>query len=541
MALFSLFQFPKLATLALVFVTASILYAWIKRDRRLDNMPGPRGWPLIGIGIGLPKKSVEVLGNWALQYGEVYKIRVGWYNWVVINSPEAMRDIFDKQSISTSSRSPMPLAHDVAVGGMRMNTIPYGKKWRAYRTIVHGLLSTSLTDAFNPSQEFETKQLLHDFAFKNTDGKQFYWHVRRYFFSILMTSCYGSRVDSWEHEDVRSAIHSTQLLSKISKPGSFIVDEVPPLAKLPAWLQPGRRMAESLRLPILNAKLRLWNRLGDQMANGTAPMCFGRKLKENDKSWRDQGLTDDDFAWIVGGIADAGSGTSTVTFNSAILYMAANPHVQDEAYKELMSVIGPHRSPTIQDLPNLPYINACIKETIRLKPVPVWCIKRFADGDVRYKDYVIPKGTVLLGNTMFLGSDPRKYDDPQSFKPERYLNFPRSSFEYAAGDQTKRDHFSFGVGRRVCPGAKLAEMTLDLALANILWALAIKPPHGVNAVDDGPDAWDDTEFQAPKAFSVRFEPRRPDALDFVKKQWEASMEEGYILNGQRVDVKGVVH
>ncbi|KAK3902972.1 O-methylsterigmatocystin oxidoreductase [Staphylotrichum tortipilum] len=538
---FSALPLYQLAALTLVCAAVGILLAWIRRDRRLDKMPGPGGWPLIGIGIGLPRRSVEVLGQWAIQYGEVYKIRVGWYNWVVINSPEAMRDIFDKQSVSTSSRSPMPLAHDVAVGGMRMNTLPYGKKWRAYRTIVHGLLSTSLTDQFNPSQEFETKQLLHDFAFKNDDGKEFYWHVRRYFFSILMTSCYGSRVDTWEHEDVRSAIHSTQLLSKISKPGSFIVDEIPILAKLPAWLQPGRRMAESLREPILNAKLRLWRRLENQMESGRAPMCFGRKLRENDQSWRDQGLTDEDFAWIVGGIADAGSGTSTVTFNALILYLAANPAVQDKAYEELMRVVGPDRTPTLQDLPNLPYINACVKETVRLKPVPVWCIKRYADADVRYKDYVIPKGTVLLGNTIFLGSDPAKYDDPQAFKPERYLGFPRSSFEYAAGDQTKRDHFSFGVGRRVCPGAKLAEMTLDLALSNILWALAIRPPKGVPSIDAGRDAWDETEFQAPKPFAVRFEPRRPEALDFVKRQWERAAEEGYEMNGRRVDVKGVMH
>lgn len=530
----------KLFVLTLVGATVSILLVWIKRDRRLDKMAGPGGWPLIGIGIGLPRKSVEVLGQWAIKYGEVYKIRVGWYNWVVINSPEAMRDIFDKQSVSTSSRSPMPLAHDVAVGGMRMNTLPYGKKWRAYRAIVHGLLSTTLTDKFIPSQEFETKQLLHDFVFKNGDGQEFYWHVRRYFFSILMTSCYGSRVDSWEHEDVRSAIHSTQLLSKISKPGSFIVDEIPIFAKFPAWLQPGRRFAESLRLPILNAKLRPWRRLESQIEAGNAPMCFGLKLREKDQQWRDQGLTDDDFAWIVGGIADAGSGTSTVTLNSALLYLGANPDVQNKAYEELMRVVGPERTPTIADLPNLPYITACVKETIRLKPIPVWCIKRYADADIQYKDYVIPKGTVLLGNTMFLGSDPSKYNDPQAFRPERYLGFDRSSFEYAAGDQTKRDHFSFGVGRRVCPGAKFAEMTLDLALANILWALVIKPPKGAGAIDAGPDAWDESEFQAPKPFAVSFEPRRPDAFEFVKKQWDRSMEEGYVLNGRHVDVKGIM-
>ncbi|KAI0410772.1 cytochrome P450 [Xylaria grammica] len=235
--------------------------------------------------------SAEVLGQLPIEYGEVYKVKIGWYNWVAINSPEAMREIFDKQS-----------------------------KWRAYRTVVHGLLSTSLTDRFNPSQLYETKQLLYDFTFNNQDGKRFCWHVWCSVFTISTTSCYGSRVDGREHEDVRSAIHSTQLLSKISKPGSLIADEFPILGKLPASLQPGRRTAELLRAPILSAKMRPWRRLGDRMKAGRAPVCFGRKLCEDKKLWRDEGLPDKDFAWIVGGIADAGSGTSTVTLNLAFLY-----------------------------------------------------------------------------------------------------------------------------------------------------------------------------------------------------------------------------
>ncbi len=74
-----------------------------------------------------------------------------------------------------------------------------------------------------------------------------------------------------------------------------------------------------------------------------------------------------------------------------------------------------------------------------------------------------------------------------------------------------------------------------------MWAFAIKSPKGEAAIDAGPDAWDDTEFQAPKPFAVRFEPRRPDALEFVKNQWEKGMEEGYVMNGRRVDVNGVMH
>lgn len=81
---------------AIVLAVASIS-AWLRRDRRLDKLPGPRGYPFIGIGTSLPPKAPARLREWASMYGEVFKMRVGWYNWVVINSPQAFRDILDKQ------------------------------------------------------------------------------------------------------------------------------------------------------------------------------------------------------------------------------------------------------------------------------------------------------------------------------------------------------------------------------------------------------------------------------------------------------------
>lgn len=88
--------FLRSPVLAILVTAAIAIGIWIRRDRRLDKMPGPKGWPLVGIGLGLPKQSV-FMHKWGLEYGEVFKLRVGWYNWVVLNSPEAMKDIMDKQ------------------------------------------------------------------------------------------------------------------------------------------------------------------------------------------------------------------------------------------------------------------------------------------------------------------------------------------------------------------------------------------------------------------------------------------------------------
>lgn len=75
--------------------TAVSLYG--KRGRRLSKIKGPKGNPFVGIGLALPPNATQKLREWAVQYGEVYKIRIGWYYWVVLNSPDAIKEIFDRQ------------------------------------------------------------------------------------------------------------------------------------------------------------------------------------------------------------------------------------------------------------------------------------------------------------------------------------------------------------------------------------------------------------------------------------------------------------
>ncbi|KAI0003484.1 putative O-methylsterigmatocystin oxidoreductase [Xylariaceae sp. FL0662B] len=510
-------------------------------------MPGPGGYPLIGIGTSLPAKANFRLREWASMYGEVFKLRVGWYEWVVINSPEAMHDILNKQSMKTSSKMPAPMGDDVVTGGMRMFTLQYGTKWRAYRTITHQLLSSTMTATFIPTQEYETKQLLFDLATDNANQREFLMHVRRFAFSIIMTSSYGMRVKTWDDEDVHHAMESARILGKITRAGAFIVDELPILARLPSWLQPGRKQAEEYAKPLLEAKMILWRRLQAQVDAEKAPMCYAREMMENSDSWKKQGLTDEDAAWIVGGNVEAGSTTTSVTLLSLVLHLVASPQAQKAAHDEIMRVVGPDRTPTYDDIKELPYIRACVKEVLRMHPTPFWGIKHYADADVTYKDYIIPKGTVLLANTSFIHYDPARYDDPFAFRPERYLGHPKYSADYAnQSDPYLRDHFTFGVGRRICPGARLAENSLNIALANIVWAFEIRPPivDGIEAeaesMDVSDDAWEDTSFRGPKPFAARFVPRSHGRLQLVKTQWEKAMNEGYVLRGKNVDVNSVV-
>jgi hypothetical protein len=200
-------------------------------------------------------------------------------------------------------------------------------------------------------------------------------------------------------------------------------------------------------------------------------------------------------------------------------------------------------------MPNLPYIHACVKEILRLCPVPTWGIKHYADDDITFKNHIIPKGTTLLANTHAIHNDPAHYDEPWSFKPERYLSYPLSSADYAGiSDPYARDHFSFGVGRRICPGARLAENTLNIALANFLWAFEVKPSLEIGQdgkerevkVDLSEEAREQSFFGGPKPFKVRIMLRNEERGRVIKEQWKRAEGEGYVLRGLNIAREGVV-
>jgi cytochrome P450 len=221
---------------------------------------------------------------------------------------------------------------------------------------------------------------------------------------------------------VQNAAKSQETMRAISRPDAFFVDELPPSTYKPGWLQPGRKIAEAAAKAIMNTKIDSWRRFEEQVLNGKAPHCYTREIYENKESWYAQGLTEEHLIWVSTGLVEARFETTAATLNSLVLRLSEYLRVQEEAQKELMSVVGPDRLPTFADLRNLPYVRGCVKVLLRINPILAPGIRQFTTEDVRYEDHVIPKGTILLANTAYLHTYPSRYEDQFDFKPERYLN-----------------------------------------------------------------------------------------------------------------------
>ena len=128
-----------------------------------------------------------------------------------------------------------------------------------------------------------------------------------------------------------------------------------------------------------------------------------------------------------------------------------NPGVMKKVYDELTRVIGATKIVEESDLPKLIYLDAVIKETLRLHPSSPILIPRSPDESCTVAGYFIPKGSIVFINVWVIHRDPKNWTDPLEFKPERFLN---SKWDYNGHDLK---YFPFGSGRRICQGIPLGE------------------------------------------------------------------------------------
>lgn len=202
--------------------------------------------------------------------------------------------------------------------------------------------------------------------------------------------------------------------------------------------------------------------------------------------------------------------------------MLLYPSAQGQAQAELDRVCG-DRLPTVDDWDGLPYIRACIKESLRWLPTAIIGIPHAVVREDWYMGYRIPKGAGVMWNVWAVNMDPKRFTNPRAFDPSRYEGDNQTSSEAAMnGDATKRDHFVFGAGRRVCQGMHIADRSLFLGIARLLWAFNIERAVDANGHEVVPDPNELTQgfIVHPKPFPAKITPRSEHHAELVRKEWE---------------------
>ncbi|KAG9300639.1 hypothetical protein G9A89_023437 [Geosiphon pyriformis] len=208
----------------------------------------------------------------------------------------------------------------------------------------------------------------------------------------------------------------------------------------------------------------------------------------------------------------AGTEGVALTICWLIAILANHPEFQQKAHEELDKVVGRERLPNVSDFNSLPYIQSLIKETLRWRPTNPAPL-RFLEKDDEYLGYHIPKNSFIYLNIYALNFDENRYQNPDVFNPDRFLDSKESIAASAKGPYQNRDHYSFSIGRRICTGIHLAEAELLSILSGLLWTFKIenvkRDATGRVLPIDLNNSFK-SALQTPNPYNVRFIPRHQE-------------------------------
>ncbi|PVH96854.1 putative cytochrome P450 [Periconia macrospinosa] len=515
-------------TLKLFFSSFVVLLCWrlFRVGRRpRDYPPGPPTIPILGNLHLIPKQNVHLqFQTWAREYGPVCSVMLGSKTMILLSDDQAVKEILDKRSEVSSDRMDLYMGQTLASGGLRVLLMRYGPSWRMVRRILHHRLNINSARSFEPYQTLESQQMIYDIL---KEPESFTQHVRRYANSLTTATTFGFRVPVYEDHHFQELFEVFGEFVLLAQTGvAALLDYMPLLRFIPEWMLPSKRRAKAHHRREKTLYRYHWDKAKANVVGSEKPNpSFSVGLVEEQKKNK---FSDDFASYITGTLLEAGSDTTSNTLIGFLCGVLLFPDVQRCAQDELDRVIGKHRLPCLEDQANLPYIRGCVKESLRWMPTTVLgAVPHALTRDQYYMGFRLPKGAGLMNNVYTIHNDPTRYPNPRRFDPQRFKDDDQSLFEAATNpDVSKRDHFTFGAGRRICPGIHVAEQNLFLAISRLLWAFDFHCPvdeHGNQILPD-PTKITQGFVCAPLPFKSIITPRDAGRARIICGEWEQAKE-----------------
>ncbi|XP_056282247.1 cytochrome P450 1B1-like [Pseudoliparis swirei] len=452
---------------SLVFLFCLEAGLWVRNLRLKRRLPGPFAWPVVGNAMQLGQMPHITFSKLAKKYGNVYQIRLGCSDIVVLNGDSAIREALIKHSTEFAGR-PNFVSFQMVSGGRSMTFTNYSKQWKAHRKISHSSLiafssgNSQTKKVFEQHITAEATELVQIFLRLSTDGR--YFNPAPEFTvaaaNIMCALCFGKR---YEHEDKEFRI----MLTKLDKFGETVgagslVDVMPWLQSFP---NPVRSVYENFKnlneefFTFVKDKVVQHRESFDPDVTRDMTDAIINKIEHR----QDSGLTKEFVEATVTDLIGAGQDTISTAMQWIVLLLAKYPDMQAKLQEVMDKVVGRDRLPSIDDRNSLGHLDAFIYETMRFTSFVPVTIPHSTTADVTIEGLHIPKDTVVFINQWSVNHDPLKWKDPHIFEPARFLD------ENGALDKDRTvDVMIFSTGKRRCIGNQIAMVEVFLFTAILL-------------------------------------------------------------------------
>jgi cytochrome P450 len=466
-----------LLTAALVFAIVFFLHSpksTIPRGAKEPAGPSPK--PLLGNLLDIPPShSWLKFFEWSKQFGPLYKLNLAGQDHVIVSTETIANDLLRERGQLYSSRPALPMAVELLSRNLRPVFLPYGSEWRNGRKLMHTLTNVSVATSYEPLQEEESIRAVRDLL--REPAKYETW-LERYSAGLILRLAYSKRVVTGKEPFVRRILAVVHNVERVASPGAYLVDTFPILMRLPTFLSPFKQEGNRLHKEEITL-------CRDLLAEGSqsAQDNFCTRWEANRSAYD---ISYNHVAYVIGTLFEAGAGTTAAAMMSFILAMTLHPKEHALLYDEIDSIVR-SRLPNFSDIPRLPRVRAVAKEVLRWRPVTAGGLPHML---VKHDTYTLPNGdnVFLKAGTCVhpvqwsIHRGDQLYPDPDSFRPERWLDAQWPTFKEPLDRFPNLQNFSaFGFGRRICPGQNIAERSIYILIARITWAATIgakKDAHG---------------------------------------------------------------
>ncbi|EEF43444.1 cytochrome P450 78A9 [Ricinus communis] len=443
-------------------------HAWgkyfFKRGCKSKSIPGPRGIPILGsmsLMTNLAHHKIAAMAN-LFKAKRLMAFSLGETRVIVTCNPDVAKEILNSSVFADRpvKESAYGLMFNRAIG-----FAPYGVYWRTLRRI-------AATHLFCPKQISSTE------AQRSDIGSQMVSRIachkgelrvrdilKRASLNNMMCSVFGRRYElsssNNETEELRGLVEEGyELLGKLNWS-----DHLPWIANLDL---------QKIRFRCCNLVPKV-NHFVNRIIQEHRTQLKGQRNDFVDVLLSLQGpdkLSDQDMVAVLWEMIFRGTDTVAVLIEWILARMVLHPDIQSKVHRELDKVVGRSRPLMESDIQSMVYLQAVVKEVLRLHPPgPLLSWARLAITDTTVDGYEVPEGTTAMVNMWAITRDPQVWADPLRFWPERFVcnneNAGGVDMEFSVLGSDLR-LAPFGSGRRTCPGKALGLATVSFWVGTLL-------------------------------------------------------------------------
>ncbi|XP_049388227.1 probable (S)-N-methylcoclaurine 3'-hydroxylase isozyme 2 [Solanum stenotomum] len=425
--------------------------------------PGPRPWPVLGNILQMGKKPHISLAKFAQTHGPLISVKLGTQLVVVASSPDTAAEILKTQDRLLSARSP-PSVVPYELSVIDQHSIVFSSDlsnhWKFLRAFCRThLFSPKAVESQAALREKKVSEMIHFLRSKKGETVK----ISEILFGTILNTLgnlFFSKDLVCDLDYERNTSEIKRVFRKYIELGALpnISDFYPLVEALD--LQGLGKQTEIYQSRLIN----IWSEIVKEKRQ-----AISRHSSDFLDVMIDSGFSDLQINILVTELMGAGSDTTTSTIEWAMTELLRNNGAMHKLQAELTSKFGENDTITESNISELPYLAACVKETLRLHSPTPFLIPRRAPETCKIMNYTIPKNSKLFVNAYAIGRDSNTWEDALSFRPERFLD---SKVDFRGQDF---EFIPFGAGRRICPGLGFAIQEVHLILASLIhhfkWSL----------------------------------------------------------------------